>query len=70
LTRPIRKWKDVTVTTIYQNVRSEEEVRREVEAIKEVSREITKDGDSAFDFLVKSGFITREGKLTPHYVGK
>ena len=58
------------MTTIYQNARSEEEVREEIKAMRETSKEITKSKETAFQFLVDNGFITRKGKLTPRYGGK
>ncbi len=58
------------MTTIYQNARSEKEVREEIEAIRAASREIRKSPQSALDFLVKNGFVTPDGKLTKEYGGR
>ena len=58
------------MTTIYQNARSEEEVREEIKAMQKASKKITKDSKTAFNFLVDNGFITPDGKLTKQYGGK
>jgi uncharacterized protein Yka (UPF0111/DUF47 family) len=58
------------MTVIYQNNRSEEEVRKEIKAMGKVSREIRKSPESAFRYLVDNGFVTEDGKLTQRYGGK
>ena len=47
--------------------RSKKEVDREIQAMDRASKKITRTKASAKAFLVKHGFITKDGKLTKRY---
>ena len=46
---------------------SKAEVRREISAIKETTRQVAKSPEAARAFLLKNGFITRGNKLSAKY---
>lgn len=46
---------------------SKAEVREEIRAIKETTRQVTKSPETARAFLRKNGFITRGKKLSAKY---
>lgn len=47
--------------------RTKEEVDREIEAMDRASKKITRTKASAKAFLMKHGFITKDGKPTKRY---
>lgn len=47
--------------------RTKQEVDREIEAMDRASKKITRTKASAKAFLMKHGFITRDGKPTKRY---
>jgi hypothetical protein len=47
--------------------RSKAEVDREVAAMRRFSKKITRTKKSARAFLIRGGFITKDGKLTERY---
>jgi hypothetical protein len=46
---------------------SKADVHREISALKETTRQVTKSSQSARAFLFKNGFITRKNKLSAKY---
>ncbi len=47
--------------------RTKKEVDREIHEMDRVSKKITRTKESAKAFLVKHGFITKDGRLTKRY---
>ncbi len=45
------------------------ELKHEIQEIRAAGRTIRRTKDSARDFLVKHGFVTKSGKLTKRYGG-
>jgi hypothetical protein len=48
---------------------SEKEVKAQIEGMRAASARITQSKESARDYLVKHGYITKSGKLTKRYGG-
>jgi len=55
--------------SIVTRPRSEAEVTKIVDSIKRVTKELTRNKETAREFLRKNGYITKTGKLTKHYGG-
>jgi len=53
--------------TVILPSRSSEEVAQEIAAIKEATKEITASKATARAYLIKSGYMTKGGKLTRRY---
>jgi hypothetical protein len=45
------------------------EAKREIEALRRTGKKIRKTPETAKAFLIKHGFITKEGRLTKRYGG-
>lgn len=46
---------------------TEAEVKREISAMRATSKRILRSKKTAREYLVKNGFITKDGKLHPRY---
>lgn len=57
----------VSVVTFVVSKPSKAEVRREISAIKETTRHVTRSQATARDFLRKNGFITPTNRLSAKY---
>ena len=45
------------------------DIEHEIESLRKASEEVCKSKESALDFLVHYGFLTKDGKLTDRYSG-
>ena len=48
---------------------TEEELQRELKAMDQAAKKILKSKKSTREFLIKHGFMTKDGKLPKHYGG-
>ncbi len=48
---------------------SEKEMQRQIQVLEKATKKICKTPRTAFEFLLRHGFITKTGKLTKRYGG-
>jgi hypothetical protein len=46
---------------------SQSQVKETIEKMRKKSKELSKTRETAREFLIRHGFITKSGKLTKHY---